>query len=104
MLALHDLFRAGKVRYLGVCNLAAWQVAKAQRTAMELGGTPFVSMQNHYNLLDREVERELVPMCLDSGLGVLPWSPSYPTVAPKCQATILIVGTKAVPWGPDLVN
>lgn len=75
MQALHDLVQAGKVRYLGASSMHAWQFAKAQRTAAEHGWTPFVSMQDHYNLLAREEEREMHPMCLDMGVGVIPWSP-----------------------------
>ena len=75
MLALHDCVRAGKVRYLGASSMAAWQFAKAQHTARSNGWTPFVSMQNHYNLLYREEEREMVPQCLDMGVGMIPWSP-----------------------------
>src|SRR5438132_6315161 len=69
--ALNDVVRAGKARYLGASSMYAWQFAKAQRVAT----TPFVSMQNHYNLLYREEEREMIPQCLDQGIGVLPWSP-----------------------------
>jgi aryl-alcohol dehydrogenase-like predicted oxidoreductase len=69
--ALHDVVRAGKVRYLGASSMFAWQFAKAQRVAK----TPFVSMQNHYNLLYREEEREMIPQCLDLGVGCIPWSP-----------------------------
>jgi aryl-alcohol dehydrogenase-like predicted oxidoreductase len=75
MEALHDVVRAGKVRYLGASSMYAWQFAKAQYTA-DLGGwTRFVSMQDHYNLLYREEEREVLPFCVDQGIGVLPWSP-----------------------------
>ena len=75
MEALHDVVRAGKARYLGASSMYAWQFAKAQHVA-DLGGwTRFVSMQNHYNLLYREEEREMLPFCLDQGVGVLPWSP-----------------------------
>jgi aryl-alcohol dehydrogenase (NADP+) len=75
MEALHDVVRAGKVRYLGASSMYAWQFAKAQRVAAEHGWTPFVSMQNHYNLLYREEEREMLPLCQDQGVGVIPWSP-----------------------------
>ena len=75
MEALHDVVRAGKARYLGACNLLAWQFAKAQYTAERHGWTRFVSMQSHYNLLYREVEREMIPLCLDMGVGLIPWSP-----------------------------
>ena len=75
MAALNDVVRAGKARYIGASSMAAWQFAKAQHTA-DLGGlTRFVSMQNHYNLLYREEEREMIPQCLDQGVGVIPWSP-----------------------------
>jgi len=71
MAALHDVVRAGKARYIGASSMYAWQFAKAQSVA----GTPFVSMQNHYNLLYREEEREMIPQCVDQGVAVLPWSP-----------------------------
>jgi aryl-alcohol dehydrogenase-like predicted oxidoreductase len=75
MEALHDIVRAGKARYLGASSMYAWQFAKAQHAA-DLGGwTRFVSMQDHYNLLYREEEREMHPLCLDQGVGVIPWSP-----------------------------
>ncbi len=75
MEALHDVVRAGKARYLGASSMWAWQLAKAQHVAVVNGWTPFVSMQDHYNLLYREEEREMLPLCADQGLGVLPWSP-----------------------------
>lgn len=75
MEALHDCVRAGKVRYLGASSMYAWQFAKAQRVAAQNGWTEFVTMQPHYNLLYREEEREMLPLCVDSGVGVLPWSP-----------------------------
>jgi aryl-alcohol dehydrogenase-like predicted oxidoreductase len=75
MEALHDLVRAGKVRYIGASSMYAWQFSKAQYTARLHGWTRFVSMQNHYNLLYREEEREMLPLCADQGVGVLPWSP-----------------------------
>jgi 1-deoxyxylulose-5-phosphate synthase len=75
MEALHDVVRAGKARYIGASSMYAWQFAKAQRVAERHGWTPFVSMQNHYNLLYREEEREMIPQCLDQGVGILPWSP-----------------------------
>ncbi|MGH3471825.1 MAG: aldo/keto reductase [Nocardioidaceae bacterium] len=75
MEALHDLVRAGKVRYLGASSMYAWQFAKAQQVAQMHGWTRFVSMQNHYNLIYREEERETIPLCLDQGVGVIPWSP-----------------------------
>ena len=75
MEALHDLVRAGKVRYLGASSMHAWQFAKAQYTADLHGWTRFVTMQPHYNLLYREEEREMLPFCHDQGVGVIPWSP-----------------------------
>src|ERR1700691_3275174 len=75
MAALNDVVRAGKARYIGASSMAAWQFAKAQHTADACGLTRFVSMQNHYNLLYREEEREMIPQCLDQGVGVIPWSP-----------------------------
>jgi aryl-alcohol dehydrogenase (NADP+) len=75
MEALHDVVKAGKVRYLGASSMYAWQFAKAQYTADLHGWTRFVSMQNHYNLLNREEEREMNPFCVDQGVGIIPWSP-----------------------------
>jgi aryl-alcohol dehydrogenase-like predicted oxidoreductase len=75
MEALHDVVRAGKARYIGASSMYAWQFAKAQYTASSHGWTRFVSMQNHYNLIYREEEREMIPQCLDQGIGVIPWSP-----------------------------
>jgi len=75
MEALNDVVRAGKVRYLGASSMWAWQFATAQHVADTNGWTRFVSMQNHYNLLHREEEREMLPLCADQGIGVIPWSP-----------------------------
>ena len=75
MEALHDVVRAGKARYIGASSMYAWQFAKAQHAAERHGWTRFVSMQDHYNLIYREEEREMIPLCLDQGVGVLPWSP-----------------------------
>ncbi|HET9556764.1 MAG TPA: aldo/keto reductase [Actinomycetota bacterium] len=75
MEALHDVVRAGKARYLGASSMYAWQFAKAQHTATAAGWTRFTSMQNHYNLVYREEERETIPLCLDQGVGCIPWSP-----------------------------
>jgi aryl-alcohol dehydrogenase (NADP+) len=75
MQALHDIVRAGKARYIGASSMFAWQLTKAQYTAQQHGWTRFVSMQNHYNLIYREDEREMIPCCVDQGLGILPWSP-----------------------------
>jgi aryl-alcohol dehydrogenase-like predicted oxidoreductase len=73
--ALDEVVRSGKARYIGASSMYAWQFAKAQHTAERNGGARFVSMQNHYNLLYREEEREMVPLCLDQGIGIIPWSP-----------------------------
>jgi 1-deoxyxylulose-5-phosphate synthase len=73
--ALDSLVRAGKVRYLGASSMAAWQLSKALYAAKEHGWHRFVSMQNHYNLVYREEEREMIPLCMDQGLAVIPWSP-----------------------------
>ena len=73
--ALHDVVKAGKVRYLGASSMFAWQFSKALYLADRHGWTRFVSMQNHYNLLHREEEREMLPLCRDQGIGVIPWSP-----------------------------
>ncbi|MEO7853345.1 MAG: aldo/keto reductase [Rubrivivax sp.] len=86
MQALHDLVRAGKVRYLGASSMHAWQFAKAQQVAREHGLTPFISMQPELSLLYREEEREMLPLCIDQGVGVIPWSP-------------LARGRLARPWG-----
>lgn len=75
MEALHDVVKSGKVRYIGASSMYAWQFAKAQEVARRNNWTPFVSMQNHLNLLYREEEREMIPMCADQGVGLLPWSP-----------------------------
>ncbi|BCB90344.1 aldo/keto reductase [Phytohabitans suffuscus] len=75
MSALHDVVKAGKARYIGASSMWAWQFAKAQEVARANGWTPFVAMQNHYNLVYREEEREMLPLCLDEGVGVIPWSP-----------------------------
>ena len=73
--ALHDVVKAGKARYIGASSMYAWQFSKALYTSKQHGWTEFVSMQNHYNLLYREEEREMMPLCVDAGIGVLPWSP-----------------------------
>jgi 1-deoxyxylulose-5-phosphate synthase len=73
MEALHDVVKAGKARYLGASSMFAWQFAKLQSAAP--GGIRFISMQNHYNLLYREEEREMIPQCIDQGVAVIPWSP-----------------------------
>jgi aryl-alcohol dehydrogenase-like predicted oxidoreductase len=73
--ALDDAVRSGKVRYIGASSMYAWQFAKALYTADAHGWSRFVSMQNHYNLIQREEEREMMPLCADQGIGVIPWSP-----------------------------
>jgi len=73
--ALHEVVQAGKARYIGASSMFAWQFAKAQHVAEKNGWTKFVSMQNHYNLIYREEEREMIPLCIDQGVGVIPWSP-----------------------------
>jgi len=75
MEALNDVLRAGKARYIGASSMYAWQFAKAQHCAGAHGWTRFSSMQNHYNLIYREEEREMIPQCIDQGVGVIPWSP-----------------------------
>lgn len=75
MEALNDVVRAGKARYIGASSMFAWQFSKSQYTAQRHGWTRFVSMQNHYNLVYREEEREMIPLCIDQGVGLIPWSP-----------------------------
>ena len=73
--ALHDVVKSGKVRYIGASSMYAWQFAKSLYLADIMGWTRFVAMQNHYNLVYREEEREMLPLCLEEGIGVIPWSP-----------------------------
>jgi aryl-alcohol dehydrogenase-like predicted oxidoreductase len=73
--ALHEVVVSGKARYIGASSMFSWQFAKAQYVAEQHGWTKFVSMQNHYNLIYREEEREMIPLCLDQGVGCIPWSP-----------------------------
>ena len=73
--ALHDVVKAGKARYIGASSMFAWQFAKMLYTADRLGLTRFVRMQNHYNLIYREEEREMIPLCREEGIGLIPWSP-----------------------------
>jgi len=75
MEALHDVVKAGKARYIGASSMWAWQFMKAQHVAQVNNWTPFVSMQNHYNLIYREEEREMIPACIDQSVGLIPWSP-----------------------------
>lgn len=73
--ALHDVVKSGKARYIGASSMYAWQFSKALYLAERNGWTRFATMQNHYNLIYREEEREMIPLCVDQGVGVLPWSP-----------------------------
>ena len=73
--ALHDVVKAGKALHIGASSMYAWQFSKALYTADLNGWTRFATMQNHYNLLNREEEREMLPLCVDQGIGVIPWSP-----------------------------
>ncbi|HUZ10320.1 MAG TPA: aldo/keto reductase [Acidimicrobiales bacterium] len=75
MEALHDVVKAGKARYIGASSMWAWQFSKALHVSEQHGWTRFVSMQDHYNLLNREEEREMLPLCVEEGIGVIPWSP-----------------------------
>jgi aryl-alcohol dehydrogenase-like predicted oxidoreductase len=75
MEALNDVVKSGKARYIGASSMFAWQFAKAQYTADRHGWSRFISMQNHYNLVYREEEREMIPLCKDQGIGLIPWSP-----------------------------
>ncbi len=86
MATLHDLVRAGKVRYLGASSMGAWQFAKMQHAAVVNGWTPFAAMQDQYNVLKREEERDMIPMCSDQGVGLTPYSP-------------LAKGRATRPWG-----
>ena len=86
METLHDVVKAGKVRYLGASSMGAWQFAKLQHTAHLNGWTPFVAMEDQYNVLRREEERDMIPLCLDQGVGLTPYSP-------------LAKGRAARPWG-----
>lgn len=75
MEALHDVVKSGKARYIGASSMFAWQFSKAQYAADLNGWTRFISMQNHYNLVYREEEHEMIPLCVDQGIGLIPWSP-----------------------------
>jgi aryl-alcohol dehydrogenase-like predicted oxidoreductase len=88
MEALHDVVKAGKARYIGASSMYAWQFAKAQHVAETHGWTKFVSMQNHYNLVYREEEREMLPLCADQGVGVIPWSPLARGLITRDPATV----------------
>ncbi|MBT2230602.1 aldo/keto reductase [Nonomuraea sp. NEAU-A123] len=95
MEALHDVVRSGKARYIGASSMWAWQFAKAQHVARDNGWTRFVSMQNHYNLLYREEEREMLPLCADQGVGVIPWSPLARGVLARAGASKSTTGAGA---------
>jgi aryl-alcohol dehydrogenase-like predicted oxidoreductase len=94
--ALHDVVKAGKARYLGASSMHAWQFGKALHLAKENRWTRFATMQNHYNLLYREEEREMMPLCTDAGVGVMPWSPlargrltrAWETETPRTQTDV----------------
>lgn len=88
MEALHDVVKSGKARYIGASTMYAWQFQKLQNIAEKNGWTKFVTMQNHYNLMYREEEREMIPFCKDSGVGLIPWSP-------------LAGGRLTRPWGTE---
>lgn len=92
MEALHDLVKCGKIRYIGASSMWTWQFAKAQRIAKERGWTPFVSMQNHYHLLFREEERDMIPFCKDMGVAITPYSPlgrgHLAHIEERCQSTV----------------
>jgi aryl-alcohol dehydrogenase-like predicted oxidoreductase len=75
MAALDEVVRSGRARYIGASSMCAWQFAKTQAAADRAGGARFASMQNHYNLIYREEEREMIPLCIDQGVGIVPWSP-----------------------------
>jgi aryl-alcohol dehydrogenase-like predicted oxidoreductase len=101
--ALHDVVKAGKVRYLGASSMMAWQFAKALFTASQHGWTRFVSMQPHYNLLYREEEREMLPLCRDQGIGVVPWSPlARGRLARAWEDEPSTVRGSSDPWGDGL--
>jgi aryl-alcohol dehydrogenase-like predicted oxidoreductase len=84
--ALHDVVKAGKARYIGASSMYAWQFCKALHISAKNGWTRFITMQNHYNLLNREEEREMMPLCMSEKIGVIPWSP-------------MARGKLARPWG-----
>jgi aryl-alcohol dehydrogenase-like predicted oxidoreductase len=101
MEALHDVVRAGKARYIGASSMFAWQFAKAQRVAP----TRFVSMQNHYNLVYREEEREMIPQCIDQGIAILPWSPLARGLLAGNRTRdgeLLTTRARTDEWGADL--
>ena len=98
MSALNDLVRSGKVRYIGASSMRAWQFIKAQNVARNNGWMPFISMQNHYNLIYREEEREMLPYCFSEGIGVTPWSPLARGRLAKSVETIRKQSDKVQSW------
>ncbi|MFV8846109.1 aldo/keto reductase [Serratia fonticola] len=98
MSALNDLVRSGKVRYIGASSMRTWQFIKAQNVARNNGWTPFISMQNHYNLINREEEREMLPYCFSEGIGVTPWSPLARGRLAKNAETIRTQSDKVQSW------
>ena len=101
MEALHDVVKAGKARYIGASSMWAWQFSKAQHVAEMHGWTKFVSMQNHYNLVYREEEREMLPLCVDQGVGAIPWSPLAAACSPATPARRPI-GPRRIEFGRTL--
>ncbi len=93
--ALHDLVKTGKVRYIGASSMHAWQFSKSLYLADLRDWTRFISMQNHYNLIYREEEREMIPLCLDQGIGIIPWSP---------LARGLLAGNRELQTGPQTLR
>jgi aryl-alcohol dehydrogenase-like predicted oxidoreductase len=104
MEALQEVVKAGKARFIGASSMFAWQFAKAQRAADVHGWTRFASMQNHYNLVYREEEREMIPQCIDQGVGVLPWSPLARGLLAgnRTRTEKLTVRANTDPFGDDL--
>ncbi|MCT6795049.1 aldo/keto reductase [Klebsiella pneumoniae subsp. pneumoniae] len=98
MEALHDLIKIGKIRYIGASSMHAWQFVKAQYTATIHGWNRFISMQNHYNLINREDEREMIPYCCAEGVGVTPWSPLARGKLAKSVVTKRSQTDKVISW------
>ncbi|WP_340615316.1 aldo/keto reductase [Xenorhabdus thailandensis] len=98
MLALNDLIQSGKVRYIGASSMRTWQFIKAQFVARMNGWTQFISMQNHYNLINREEEREMIPYCVSEGIGVTPWSPLARGKLAKKAGTTRTQSDKVLSW------
>ena len=109
--ALHDVVQAGKVRYVGASTMFAWQFSKALYTAELRGWSKFISMQNHYNLLYREEEREMIPLCQDQGVGLIPWSPlargrltrAWDAATPRAAADTHVTGLYATGPGDKAI-